>query len=89
VFPSRTTAQLPRAFGGSEGYQDHGGPEVPVTSAPPLEDTGSETMPAFNGRSTRVQTLPNFVIIPNGGERPVESLNSLPSAPCMAMLGNG
>ena len=89
VFASRTTAQFPRAFGGSEAYQDHAGPDVPVMSAPALNDTGSERMPVFNGQRTQVQTAPDFVIMPNGGERPVESLNSLPSAPCMAMLGNG
>jgi hypothetical protein len=89
VLQSRTTAQLPRNMGGSESYQDHGGPSFAVTAAPPLSDTGSESMPNFNGSPTQVQTPPRFVIAPNGGERPWESLNSLPSPPCMAALGNG
>jgi hypothetical protein len=89
VLQSRTTAQIPHEMGGSEAYQDHGGPSFAVTAAPPLNDTGGEAMPNFNGIPTQVQNPANFVIAPNGGERPWESLNSLPSPPCMAALGNG
>jgi hypothetical protein len=89
VMTSRTTAQMPRNLGGSEGYQDHGGPSFAVTSAPALNDTGSEAIPNFNGVPSQIGTPPGFVIMPNGGERPMETLNALPSPPCAALMGNG
>ncbi len=90
LVPSRhVIAQLPFNLNGGEAYQDYSSLHLLATSSTASNDPSGESMATFDGQPTRIQTAPNLVIIPNGSERPVESLNSLPSAPCMALLGNG
>jgi hypothetical protein len=76
---SQTVAQLPRNDEGSSAYQGHDGTTVLVGSAPALNDTGSERIPDYPSGAEPPVRGGNFqVIMPNGGERPVESVNSLP-----------
>ena len=75
----RTVAELPRNDGGSEGYQGHRGPAIMVGSAPTLNDTGSERIPDYPAGAEKPMSGGSMaVIMPNGGERIVESVNSLP-----------
>jgi hypothetical protein len=76
---SQMVAEVPRNVGGSEAYQGHRGPAVIVGAAAPINDTGSERIPDYPSGAEQPVRSGNFqVIMPNGGERPVESVNSLP-----------
>jgi len=71
AFP--VTAQMPGQMGGSEAYQEHSGPSYPV-GAP-------NTPAAALARRTLYSSadiMPDGLIMPNGGERIVQSANSLP-----------
>ncbi len=77
---SQAVAELPRNDSGSEAYQGHRGPSFAVGSAATLDDTGSERMPDYaSGAEAPVRGGQFQVIMPNGGERLVESVNSLPN----------
>jgi hypothetical protein len=76
---SQTVAELPRNVGGGEAYQGHRGPAFLVGSAASLDDTGSERIPDYPAGAEQPMKQGNFqMIMPNGGERIVESTNSLP-----------
>jgi hypothetical protein len=77
---SQTIAELPRSDGGSESYQSHRGASFTVGSAAAIDDTGSERIPDYPaGAEAPVQGGQFQMIMPNGGNRPVESVNSLPN----------
>lgn len=79
---SRDVAELPALGTGGNAYQDHAGPAFVVGSGPEIADTGGNSYPDFPAGEEAPIREGNFaVIMPNGGNRPVESLNSLPSPP--------
>jgi len=81
--PTRISGQLPRVFGGGEAPQGHDGPSVRVVATIAGRDTGSEAVPrGTTGLTVPIATPPHFVLMPNGGEQPVQSVNALGSAPC-------
>ncbi len=71
-------AQPPLFDTGSERYPDHDGQAVALSSAPALDDTGGERMPDFPAGGPAMAAAAGAVIMPNGGERPVESVASQP-----------
>jgi hypothetical protein len=79
---SRAVAQLPSVTTGGNAYQDHGGAAVALGSAPEVGDAGGQSYPDFpGGAEPPIRQGRSEVLMPNGGNRPVQSLNSLPSPP--------
>ncbi len=71
-------AQLPLHANAGEPYQDHLGPAFPVGSAPSVHDTGGERIPSFPASEPPMAQPGGQVLMPNGGGRIVQSVNSLP-----------
>jgi hypothetical protein len=80
--PAQFSARLPTAVGG-EAYQDYRGQSVANAPTPILDGTCADAQAMAGGGKIGEEKLPwNAVIIPNAGERPVESINSMSSPPC-------
>jgi hypothetical protein len=82
----RVVANLPAQPGGGEALQDHRGAALPVVSGYSGPDFGGEQVPTpghYGGAATWIDGMD----IPNGGERPLESLAAFPSPPCAGPQG--
>lgn len=80
--PAQFSARLPTG-GGGEAYQDYRGQPVAIGPTPILDGTCADAQAMSAGGKIGEEKLPwNAVIIPNAGERPVESINSMSSPPC-------
>jgi hypothetical protein len=80
--PAQFSARLPTG-GGGEAYQDYRGQPVSTGPTPILDGTCADAQAMAGGGKIGEEKLPwNAVIIPNAGERPVESINSMSSPPC-------
>lgn len=79
---TRDVAEMPSLGTGGNAYQDHAGEAIAIGSSPEIGDTGGNSYPDYpSGAEAPMREGSFAVIMPNGGNRPVESLNSLPSPP--------